>query len=112
MDEEELKEEASKINMTNQLIGEVQAFIFVLRWMLYEFYQFKEYKKEGYIGTNDFEAIEEDLVFIIHKRVVNEDVNTILIVMSRMLNASEDKKLRKTEQKIIQKMPEYFPIEL
>ena len=27
-----------KVDLTNQLIGEVQAFILVLRWMLYEFY--------------------------------------------------------------------------
>jgi hypothetical protein len=85
--EDDLMEEATKVNVTNQLIGEVQAFILVLRLMLYEFYQFKEYKKEGFIGSSDFEAIDEDLIFIIHKRVVNEDVNTILIVMSRMLNA-------------------------
>ena len=32
--------------------------------------------------------------------------------MSRLLNAKEDKRLRKSEQKIIQNMPEYFPIEL
>jgi hypothetical protein len=43
---------------------------------------------------------------------VSEDVNTILIVMSRMLNAKEDKRLRKAKQKIVKKMPEYWPIEL
>ena len=58
---DELQEEATKVNLTNQLIGEVQAFILVLRWMLYEFYQFKDYKKEGFIAPTDFEAIEEDL---------------------------------------------------
>jgi len=27
-----------EINLTNQLIGEVQGFIFVMRWLLFEFY--------------------------------------------------------------------------
>lgn len=29
------------INVTNQLIGEVQGFIFVMRWLIYEFYGFR-----------------------------------------------------------------------
>jgi hypothetical protein len=36
--EDDLMEEAKEVNLTNQLIGEVQAFILVLRLMLYEFY--------------------------------------------------------------------------
>tara|TARA_B110000285_G_C14681278_1_gene404798 strand:+ start:369 stop:569 length:201 start_codon:yes stop_codon:yes gene_type:complete len=66
--------------------------------MLYEFYQFKEYKKEKLIAGTDFEAIEEDLEFIIHKKTVCGEVNKILIVLSRMLNSTEDKKLRLTER--------------
>jgi hypothetical protein len=66
--------------------------------MLYEFYQFKEYKKEKLISGNDFEAIEEDLEFIIHKKVVSGEVNKILLVLSRILNKTEDKKLRLTER--------------
>ena len=80
--------------------------------MLFEFYQFKEYRKEKLIAGSDFEAIEEDLEFIIHKKVVSEDVNKILIVLSRMLNAEEDKKLRYTERQMIKKLPKFFPIEL
>jgi hypothetical protein len=37
-DFDNFEEECKEVNLTNQLIGEVQAFIFVLRWMLYEFY--------------------------------------------------------------------------
>ena len=40
--------------------------------------------------SSDFEAIEEDLLFIIHKKVVNEQVNNILIVLSRLLKVDED----------------------
>ena len=80
--------------------------------MLFEFYQFKEYKKEKLIAGCDFEAIEEDLEFIIHKKVVSEEVNIILIVLSRILNTREDKKLRLTEKQMIQKLPKFFPIEL
>ena len=50
------------------------------------------------ISGTDFEAIEEDLEFIIHKKTVCGEVNKILIVLSRMLNTSEDKKLRLTER--------------
>lgn len=54
--------------------------------MLYEFYQFKEYKKQNYIESSDFEAIEEDLVYIIHKKVADKKVNHNLVVLSRLLN--------------------------
>ena len=32
------------INLTNQIIGEVQGFILVMRWLVYEFYSFKGLK--------------------------------------------------------------------
>ena len=69
--------------------------------MLFEFYQFRDFKKEKLIAGCDFEAIEEDLEFIIHKKVVIEEVNIILIVLSRILNTREDKKLRLTERQMI-----------
>ena len=42
-DESENSEvDLNEINLTNQLIGEVQAFIFVTRCQVYEFYQINE----------------------------------------------------------------------
>lgn len=38
------EEETTNINLTNQLIGEVQAFTYIIRWFMYEFYQFKVFK--------------------------------------------------------------------
>ena len=32
------------INLTNQIIGEVQGFILVMRWLVYEFYNLKVLK--------------------------------------------------------------------
>lgn len=46
-DEDSVK--LDEINMTNQLIGEVQGFIFVMRWLLFEFYGFKKLKNEGFL---------------------------------------------------------------
>ena len=59
--------------------------------MLYEFYELKEYKKQCFIMSSDFEAIEEDLVYIIHKKVADKKVNHNLVVLSRLLNHDEDK---------------------
>ena len=39
-DEEETMK-LKEINLTNQLIGEVQHFIFVMRWVIYQFYNFR-----------------------------------------------------------------------
>ena len=40
---ETLNTQVNEINLANQLIGEVQGFIFVVRWLIYEFYQFKKF---------------------------------------------------------------------
>ena len=69
--------------------------------MLYEFYELKEAKKKNYIKSSDFEAIEEDLVYIIHKKVADKKVNHNLVVLSRLLNHDEDKQLRMMRKKII-----------
>ena len=60
--------------MTNQLIGEVQGFIYVMRWLVYEFYEFKELG----LMKEDFEAIEDDVLYIIHRNI--ED-NYLLLSM-------------------------------
>lgn len=60
-------ENVGDINLTNQLIGEVQGFIFVMRWLIYEFYGFKGLKQEGLLNAADFDALEDDMLYIIHK---------------------------------------------
>ena len=62
--------------------------------MIYELYQFKSLKKEGLLTPDDFDAIEEDLLYVVHKRVVTGGCGTILVVLSRILNSIEDKNLR------------------
>lgn len=42
---EEDEPDINEINVTNQLIGEVQGFIFLLRWLVYEFYSFKKLRQ-------------------------------------------------------------------
>ena len=41
-----------------------------MRWLVYEFYNFKYLKQEGFLQGCDFEAIEEDVLYIIHKKTV------------------------------------------
>jgi len=41
-----------------------------MRWVVFEFYDFKGLKNEGLLQTNDFEALEDDIVYIIHKATV------------------------------------------
>ena len=74
------------INLTNQLIGEVQGFIFVMRWLIYEFYGFKGLKQEGLLSAADFDALEDDMLYIIHKVTCVNQVYETLLVLSRLLN--------------------------
>ena len=46
------------------------------------------------VTGKDYEALEEDLEFIVHNKVVSGQVNKILTVLSRILNSAKDKKLR------------------
>ena len=48
----------------------MQGFILVMRWLVYEFYNFRALKQEGLLRAVDFEAIEDDVLFIIHKKTV------------------------------------------
>ena len=86
--------------MTNQVIGEVQGFIFIMRWLVYEFYNFKYLKQEGLLQGSDFEAIEEDVLYIIHKKTVQKEVYDTLLVLTRLLNNVEDRKIRHKFKKI------------
>lgn len=72
--------------MTNQLIGEVQGFIFIMRWAIYEFYNFRQLEKERLIQRADFTAIDDDMVMILHKSTVKGEVFPILLILSRILN--------------------------
>lgn len=70
LNEDDQGPQIEDINLTNQVIGEVQGFIFIMRWLVYEFYNFKYLKQEGYLQGSDFEAIEEDVLYLLHKKTV------------------------------------------
>lgn len=111
MEEEGQDIDINDINLTNQIIGEVQGFILVMRWLVYEFYNFKYLKQEGYLQGADFEAIEDDVLFIIHKKTVHKEVYMTLLVLTRLLNNMEDKKVRHKFKKIQQHRSKLFPLE-
>lgn len=90
------------INLTNQLVGEVQLFIFTMRWVIYEFYQFKKLKKEKLLVSGDFEALEDDIVFILHKLVMKQQVLNGMIVLNRLFKNKIDKDIRKKYKLIAQ----------
>ena len=61
-----------------------------MRWLVYEFYNFRALKQEGLLRAADFEAIEDDVLFIIHKKTVQKEVYETLLVLTRLLNNQED----------------------
>lgn len=97
--------------MTNQIIGEVQGFILVMRWLVYEFYNFRQLKSEGLLRSADFEAIEDDVLFIIHKKAVQKEVYETLLVLTRVLNNQEDQRIRHKFKKIEKFKKKLFPLE-
>ena len=44
--------------------------------------------------SQDFEALDDDILFILHKITVSDGVYETLIVLTRLLNNHEDKKIR------------------
>ena len=52
----------------------------------------------------DFNAIEEDMLFMIHKMVVQEEVFDSLLVLTRLLNNIDDRKIRHKLKKLEKKM--------
>ena len=92
--------------MTNQLIGEVQGFIYVMRWLVYEFYEFKDLG----LMKEDFEAIEDDVLFIIHKNIVCREIYYVLLVLTRLLYNHGDKQMRNQYKSINEYKSKYFPI--
>lgn len=111
MDNDEDAADINDINLTNQIIGEVQGFILVMRWLVYEFYNFKSLKQDGFLQGADFEAIEDDVLFIIHKKTVHKEVYDTLLVLTRVLNNIEDKKIRHKFKKIEKYRSKLFPLE-
>jgi len=109
--DQEEEEDEQDINLTNQLIGEVQAFIFVIRWLIYEFYQFKQLKRDKLLRAQDYDALEDDMLYIIHKITVSKDVFKGLLVLTRIANRTEDKDLRDKYKQIGQFNSKYFPLE-
>lgn len=99
------------MNLTNQLVGEVQLFIFTMRWVMYEFYQFKALRKEDLLVAGDFEALEDDLVFIIHKIVMKDQVLNSMVVLNRVYKNKADKDIRKKYKLVSDHQSVYFPIE-
>ena len=72
----------------------MQGFIFVVRWLIYEFYQFKKYSKQGLLNFSDLDALKEDILFIVHKITVGQEVYDTLIILSRLFNNKVDKRIR------------------
>lgn len=105
-------EEVTDINLTNQLIGEVQGFIFIMRWFIYEFYSFKQLKSDGLLQYTDFEALEDDLLYTIHQVTVQNGVYDTLLVLSRLLNNRDDKKIRDKYKQIEKHHSKFFPIQM
>ena len=109
---ETLNTQVNEINLANQLIGEVQGFIFVVRWLIYEFYQFKKFNQQGYLQFQDMEALKEDILFICHKIIVGNEVFETLIVLSRIFNNKTDKRIRDKYKEILKDQSPYFPLEI
>lgn len=84
MGNEEVK--LDDINLSSQMVGEVQAFIFTMRWVLYEFYSFKKMKKEGIVNSGDFDQLEDDIIYVLHKAVVKNQVLETLVILNRLIN--------------------------
>jgi hypothetical protein len=65
-----------------------------MRWVLYEFYNFRKMKKEGILDKTDFEMLEDDIIYVLHKVIVKDDVLKTLLILSRLLNNKTDKSIR------------------
>mmetsp|Transcript_17368 Transcript_17368/g.29210 ORF Transcript_17368/g.29210 Transcript_17368/m.29210 type:complete len:574 (+) Transcript_17368:90-1811(+) len=109
--EEDEEVQINEINLTNQLIGEVQVFMFLMRWLIYEFYQFKRLKAEGQLTAADFDTLEDDILFILHKVTVSHEVYEILLVLSRLLHNKEDKLMREKYRHIGRSKSKLYPFD-
>lgn len=53
-----------------------------MRWLVYEFYEFKDLG----LLKEDFDAIEDDVLYIVHKNIVCKEIFQSLLVLTRLLN--------------------------
>jgi hypothetical protein len=66
----------------------------------------------GYLQMSDFDAIEEDMLFTIHKITVSNEVHETLLIMSRLNKNKIDKSLREKYGLIAKNQSKYFPLEV
>jgi len=83
-----------------------------MRWFIYEFYSFKQLKSDGLLQFTDFEALEDDLLYTIHKITVQNGVYDTLLVLSRLLNNRDDTKIREKYKQITKHHSQFFPIQM
>lgn len=62
-----------------------------MRWVIYQFYNFRQLEKEKILSKEDFKSLDDDVIFILHKISVKDQVFPILLVLARMLNYRADK---------------------
>ena len=55
-------------------------------------------KSEGLLEQSDIEALDDDILFILHKVTVSNEVYETLIVLTRLLNNADDKNYQATVQ--------------
>ena len=51
-------------------------------------------KSQRILEQSDVEALDDDILFILHKVTVSSEVYEVLIVLTRMLRNAEDKEIR------------------
>jgi hypothetical protein len=44
--------------------------------------------QENKLSPNDFQALEEDVLMLVHSKVVNDEVYASLLILSRLLNSN------------------------
>ena len=59
---------------------------------------------------SDFEAIEEDVLYIIHQNVVCKEVHETLLILSRLNKNKADKNMRDKYKLIQMNQSKYFPL--
>ena len=52
-------------------------------------------KKEGILSSNDFDQLEDDIIYVLHKAVVKNQVLETLVILNRLINNKTDKNIRK-----------------
>lgn len=66
---------------------------------------------ENILRPSDFQAIDEDVLLLIHSKIVCKEVHASLLVLSRLLNSNEDKNMRIKYKAIQNFKSEFYPLE-